>query len=101
VPKWTVGNGGSGGATQQLLITEIYPGLLDGCSVAFIPGFDDAHVRCGLFPELLEQVGLCGMDRRQEDSGRGYTKDLRGVGEDFLCRSTLPPMRAAARSRRE
>jgi hypothetical protein len=30
VPKWTVGNGGSGGAIQQLLITEIYPGLLDG-----------------------------------------------------------------------
>ncbi len=30
VPKWTVGNGGSGGAIQQLLITQIYPGLLDG-----------------------------------------------------------------------
>ncbi len=30
VPKWTVGFGGSGGAIQQLLITEIYPGLLDG-----------------------------------------------------------------------
>ena len=32
VPKWTVGYGGSGGAIQQLLITEIYPGLLDGPS---------------------------------------------------------------------
>src|SRR6202008_1172565 len=30
VPRWTVGSGGSGGAIQQLLITEIYPGLLDG-----------------------------------------------------------------------
>jgi len=30
VPKWTVGFGGSGGAIQQLLITEMYPGLLDG-----------------------------------------------------------------------
>lgn len=30
VPKWTVGNGGSGGAIQQLVITQIYPGLLDG-----------------------------------------------------------------------
>ncbi len=30
VPKWTVGFGGSGGAIQQLLITEICPGLLDG-----------------------------------------------------------------------
>jgi hypothetical protein len=30
MPKWTVGNGGSGGAIQQLVITQIYPGLLDG-----------------------------------------------------------------------
>jgi Tannase-like family of unknown function (DUF6351) len=30
VPKWTVGQGGSGGAIQQLVITEMYPGLLDG-----------------------------------------------------------------------
>jgi hypothetical protein len=30
LPKWTVGNGGSGGAIQQLVITQIYPGLLDG-----------------------------------------------------------------------
>lgn len=30
VPKWTVGFGGSGGAIQQLEITQNYPGLLDG-----------------------------------------------------------------------
>ena len=30
VPKWTTGNGGSGGAIQQLVITQLYPGLLDG-----------------------------------------------------------------------
>lgn len=30
LPKWTVGQGGSGGAIQQLVITEMYPGLLDG-----------------------------------------------------------------------
>jgi hypothetical protein len=30
VPKWTVGSGGSGGAIQQLVITQMYPGLLDG-----------------------------------------------------------------------
>jgi len=30
VPKWTVGTGGSGGAIQQLTITQMYPGLLDG-----------------------------------------------------------------------
>src|SRR6185436_14650663 len=30
VPKWTLGSGGSGGAIQQLVITQMYPGLLDG-----------------------------------------------------------------------
>jgi uncharacterized tannase-like protein DUF6351 len=30
VPKWTLGLGGSGGAIQQYLITEMFPGLLDG-----------------------------------------------------------------------
>ncbi|MCW2783253.1 MAG: hypothetical protein JWR35_3702 [Marmoricola sp.] len=29
-PKWTMGSGGSGGAIQQLTITQMYPGLLDG-----------------------------------------------------------------------
>ena len=30
VPKWFAGSGGSGGAIQQLVITQMYPGLLDG-----------------------------------------------------------------------
>lgn len=30
VPRWTAGTGGSGGAIQQLVITQMYPGLLDG-----------------------------------------------------------------------
>ncbi|HET9705960.1 MAG TPA: DUF6351 family protein [Vicinamibacterales bacterium] len=30
VPKWYAGSGGSGGAIQQLVITQMYPGLLDG-----------------------------------------------------------------------
>jgi hypothetical protein len=49
VPKWTVGSGGSGGAIQQLLITEMYPGLLDGLqpSLAFPDGA--LHIAdCGL-----------------------------------------------------
>lgn len=29
-PKWTLGLGGSGGAIQQYLIAEMFPGLLDG-----------------------------------------------------------------------
>jgi hypothetical protein len=30
VPEWTMGYGGSGGAIQQLLIAQNFPGLLDG-----------------------------------------------------------------------
>ena len=30
LPVWTLGNGASGGAIQQLLIAQNYPGLLDG-----------------------------------------------------------------------
>jgi hypothetical protein len=30
VPRWSAGVGGSGGAIQQYLITQLYPGLLDG-----------------------------------------------------------------------
>ncbi len=30
VPKFFIGSGGSGGAIQQLVITQMYPGLLDG-----------------------------------------------------------------------
>ena len=30
VLKWMAGSGGSGGAIQQLVITQMYPGLLDG-----------------------------------------------------------------------
>jgi hypothetical protein len=29
-PRWMAGSGGSGGAIQQLVITQMYPGLLDG-----------------------------------------------------------------------
>ena len=29
VPKWTAGKGGSGGAIQQYLIAQLYPGLPD------------------------------------------------------------------------
>jgi len=41
VPKWTAGTGGSGGAIQQYLITQLYPRLLDGIQ----PGIS--------FPETL------------------------------------------------
>lgn len=47
VPVWTVGFGGSGGAIQQLVITQNFPGLLDGIlpSLTFP---DSVSVRAGV-----------------------------------------------------
>lgn len=50
VPKWTLGTGGSGGAIQQLVITQMYPGLLDGLQPSL--AFPDSHIHvhdCVLF----------------------------------------------------
>jgi len=54
VPKWTVGNGGSGGAIQQLVITQIYPGLLDGLTPSV--SFPDSTLHtadCGLLQNFF------------------------------------------------
>ncbi len=53
-PKWTVGSGGSGGAIQQLLITEIFPGLLDGLQPSL--SFPDSSMHtpdCGLLQKYF------------------------------------------------
>jgi hypothetical protein len=47
VPKWTAGFGGSGGAIQQYLIAQLYPGLLDG--IQPIASFPET-----LMPEVME-----------------------------------------------
>jgi hypothetical protein len=47
VPEWTLGFGGSGGAIQQLLIAQNFPGLLDG----ILPSLtypDSVSVRAGV-----------------------------------------------------
>ena len=52
VPAWTMGFGGSGGAIQQLLIAQNFPGLLDGIlpsltfpdSVSVRPGVTDCRL---------------------------------------------------------
>jgi hypothetical protein len=58
VPKWTVGTGGSGGAIQQLTITEMYPGLLDGLQPSL--AFPDSALHtpdCGLFENFFKKDG--------------------------------------------
>jgi hypothetical protein len=57
VPVWTVGFGGSGGAIQQLLIAQNFPGLLDGIlpsltypdSVSVRPGVTDCRLLMNFF----------------------------------------------------
>ncbi|MBI1359677.1 MAG: hypothetical protein GC155_05265 [Alphaproteobacteria bacterium] len=55
VPKWTVGSGGSGGAIQQLLIAEMYPGVLDGLQPSL--AFPDSALHtpdCGLLQHYFK-----------------------------------------------
>ena len=54
LPKWTAGTGGSGGAIQQYLITQLYPGLLDGIqpSISFPETLMPAIWEC----RLLDRV---------------------------------------------
>jgi len=57
LPVWTLGNGASGGAIQQLLIAQNYPGLLDGLlpsmsfpdSFSVLPGVTDCRLLARFF----------------------------------------------------
>ncbi|HVJ54013.1 MAG TPA: DUF6351 family protein [Aliidongia sp.] len=53
-PKWTAGVGGSGGAIQQYLITEMFPGLLDGLQPDI--SFPDSQLMSVLECRLLINV---------------------------------------------
>lgn len=53
-PKWTLGLGGSGGAIQQYLIAEMFPGLLDGLQPSL--SFPDSELVSVLECRLLQAV---------------------------------------------
>lgn len=75
VPKWTVGNGGSGGAIQQLLITQIYPGLLDGLQPS--ASFPDSSLHtadCGLFQNFWRKADATVWTDAKKAAVEGYTK---------------------------
>lgn len=75
VPKWTVGYGGSGGAIQQLLITEIYPGLLDGLQPSL--SFPDSTMHtpdCGLFQNFWRKSDPAIWTDAKKTVVEGYTK---------------------------
>ena len=71
-PRYTIGNGGSGGAMQQLLIAGAYPGLLDG----IIPSltFSDA---VSYFVDTQE----CSLPLRSfvNDESRGISEEVKAA----------------------
>ncbi len=89
VPKWTVGNGGSGGAIQQLVITQIYPGLLDGLQPSL--SFPDSSLHtadAGLLQNFWRKVDAGSLDRREESSGRRFhQRNCRRVGTVVRARA--------------
>lgn len=61
VPKFFIGSGGSGGAIQQLVITQMYPGLLDGLMPSLTFPDSSLHtidsiVLTNLWPKLDKSV---------------------------------------------
>jgi hypothetical protein len=80
VPKWTVGNGGSGGAIQQLTITQMYPGLLDGLQPSLS------------FPDSTLHTADCGGLQKywKSDAGKGWSQEKKTAVEGFTpgtCRA--------------
>ncbi len=95
VPKWTVGNGGSGGAIQQLVITQIYPGLLDGLQPTL--SFPDSSLHtsdCGLLQNFWRKADPAGWPTVWTDAKKavveGFTKGTCAAWE----RSFVPVLTA-------
>jgi hypothetical protein len=75
VPKWTVGNGGSGGAIQQLVITQIYPGLLDGLQPSL--SFPDSTLYtadCGVLQNFWRKSDTAVWTDAKRAAVEGFTK---------------------------
>jgi hypothetical protein len=91
VPKWTVGFGGSGGAIQQLLIAQIYPGLLDGLQPS--ASFPDSSLHtadCGLLQNFWRQADAAVWTDAKKQAVEGYTKGTCAAWE----RSFVPVLTA-------
>lgn len=67
VPTWTVGTGGSGGAIQQLGITQMYPGLLDGLQPSLAYPDSSLHTAdCGLIENFFRNEGKDWPDNKKQ-----------------------------------
>lgn len=91
VPKWTVGNGGSGGAIQQLVITQIYPGLLDGLQPTL--SFPDSSLHtadAGLLQNFWRKADPTVWTDAKKTAVEGFTKGTTAAWE----RSFVPVLTA-------
>ncbi len=82
VPKWTVGSGGSGGAIQQLLIAQIYPGLLDGIQPSL--AFPDSSLHTsdsGLLQNFWKTADKTTWTDEKKTAVEGFTKGTTAAWE--------------------
>lgn len=92
VPEWTVGHGGSGGAIQQLLIAQIYPGLLDGLQpTASYPDSSLHTADCGLLQNFWRKADAAVWTDAKKAAVEGYTTGTCAAWE----RSFVPVLTAA------
>jgi hypothetical protein len=88
VPKWTVGTGGSGGAIQQMVITQMYPGLLDGLQPSL--SFPDSSMQtadCGLLQNFWRSKDGKSWSERKKDAVAGYSNGTCGSWERSFVRT--------------
>ncbi len=91
VPKWTVGTGGSGGAIQQQVITQMYPGLLDGLQPSL--SFPDSTMNtadCGVLQNFWKSAAGKAWSQEKKSAVEGYSPGTCGSWE----RSFVPVMMA-------
>ncbi|MGD2133110.1 MAG: DUF6351 family protein [Maricaulaceae bacterium] len=74
VPKWTVGTGGSGGAIQQQLITQMMPGLLDGLQPSLAYPDSTLHTAdCGLLQNYWRNAEDLDWTDEKKQAVQGYS----------------------------
>ena len=88
VPKWTVGTGGSGGAIQQMVITQMYPGLLDGLQPS--ASFPDSSMQtadCGLLQNFWKSAAGKKWSQEKKSAVEGFTPGTCAAWERSFVRT--------------
>ena len=76
IPKWTAGTGGSGGAIQQYLVAQLYPGLLDGIQpeVSFPESMNPEVAECRLL-NTVYRTDPARWSLEKQDAINGYSRN--------------------------